>query len=236
MVQPPLKLMASLEKDVGFNTMELYFSITPAHTQMRLAELLEREMLKHDQQQTQLLGYVERMQDRLLSPMLFVLCLVAGALAIYFPDRQFTSEKVITMVLFGVIFVPLWWFFSGRLLRYLRARIAANRARTTFRGLNQRLIEARLRTNLKTAEGAYRLQLDDQGFTVIRPKGIKSGLAWGQIVRVRETPDFYLVACAELDRKGKAYVIPKHSDVMDAEVYQQGLKLFLSRVQNSVAF
>ncbi|SEE63491.1 hypothetical protein SAMN04490194_3189 [Pseudomonas migulae] len=89
---------------------------------------------------------------------------------------------------------------------------------------------------LKTAEGAYRLQLDDQGFTMIRPKGIKSGLAWGQIVRVREKPDFYWVACAELDRKGKAYVIPKHSNAMDAELYQQGLKLFLSRVPNSAAF
>lgn len=211
--------------------MELHFTITPALTQSRLAELLEREMLKHDQQLGKMQNHVERWQDRLLSPLLFVLCLLAGALTIYLPDRRLTTEKVISVVLFGVILVPLWWFGASRLLRYLRDRIAVNRtkSRTTFRGLNQHLIEARLRTNLKAAEGAYRLQLDDQGFTVIRPKGIKSGLAWEQIVRVREKPDFYLVACAELDRKGKAYLIPKQSDAMDAEQYQQGLKLFLSR-------
>lgn len=224
--------MPLLDTDVEFSTLELQFTITPAHTQIRLAELLEREMLKHDQQLSKMHGNVERLQDRLLAPLLFALCLVAGALAIYFSERQFTAEKVVSMVLFGVILVPLLWFGSGRLLPYLRARIAANRTkpRATFRGLNQRLIETRLRTNLKAAEGAYCLQFDDQGFTVIRPKGIKSGLPWEQIARVREKPDFYLVACAELDRKGKAYLIPKHSDAMDAERYQQGLILFLSRV------
>lgn len=211
--------------------MELHFTISPAHTQIRLAVLLEREMLKHDQQQTQLLGYVERVQDRLLSPLLFALCLGAGALAIYFPERQLTSEKIISMVLFGVVFVPFWWFFSGRLLGYLSTRMAANRTkpRAPLRGLNQRLIETRLRTNLEATEGDYRLQLDDKGFTMINPKGIKSGLAWGQVVRVKESFDFYFISCAELDRKGKAYLIPRHSDAMDAEQYQQGLKLFLSR-------
>ncbi|MET0775642.1 MAG: YcxB family protein [Pseudomonas mandelii] len=212
--------------------MELQFTITPAHTQIRLAVLLEREMQKHDQQQIQLMGYVERMQDHLLSPLLFALCLGVGALAIYFPERQLTSEKVISMVLFGVVFAPLWWFFSGRLLGYLSTRMTANRTkpRAPLRGLNQRLIETRLRTNLEAAEGDYRLQLDDKGFTMISPKGIKSGLAWGQVVRVKESFDFYFISCAELDRKGKAYLIPRHSDAMDAEQYQQGLKLFLSRV------
>lgn len=218
--------------------MELNFTITPALTQTRLAELLEREMLKNDQQLSNMQDHVDGLQDRWLTLLLFALCLVAGALALYLPDREITAEKVISLALCAVTLVLLCWFGSDRLIRYLRTRIVANRAkpRTTFRGWNKRLIEARLRTNLKTAEGAYRLQLDDQGFTMIRPKGIKSGLAWGQIVRVREKPDFYLVACAELDRKGKTYVIPKHSNAMDAELYQQGLKLFLSRVPNSAAF
>lgn len=224
--------MHSLEQDVEPSTMELQFSITPALTQNRLAELLEREMLKHDQQLSNMQDHVDGLQDRWLTPLLFALCLVTGALALYWPDRQITTEKVISMALCVMILVLFGWLGSGRLIRFLRTRIAANRTqpRKTFRQLNQHLIEARLRTNLKAAEGAYRLQVDDQGFTVIRPKGIKSGLAWGQIVRVREKHDFYLVACAELDRTGKAYLIPKHSDAMDAEQYQQGLKLFLSRV------
>lgn len=97
--------------------MELHFTITPAHTQIRLAELLEREMLKHDQQLSKMQDHLEHWQDRLLSPLLFVLCLVAGALAIFLPDRRFTTEEVISVVLFGVILVPLWWFGASRLLR-----------------------------------------------------------------------------------------------------------------------
>lgn len=227
--------MPTSETDVELSTLELHFTITPAHTQTRLAELLDHEMLKHDQQLSKMQDHVERWQDRLPSPLLFILCLAAGALAIYLPDRRFTIEKVISVVLLGVILVPLWWFGARRLLRYLRDRIAVNRtmSRTSFSELNKRLIEARLRTNLKAAEGAYSLQLDEQGFNVIRPKGTKSGLSWGQIVRVREKPDFYLIACAELDRKGKAYLIPKHSDAMDAEQYQLGLKLFFSRVPST---
>jgi hypothetical protein len=216
--------------------MELQFTITPEHTEIRIGELLESEMLKHDQQQARLLGHVARLQDRLLAPLLFGLCLVGGLLAIYFPERQFSNQKIIAMALFGVIFAVFWWFFSGRLLSHPRARIAASRAkpRAPLRGANQRLIEAKLRINLKAAEGDYRLLFDDQGFSLINAKGAKGGLAWGKIVRFKETPDFYSVACAALNRKGKAYHIPRHSDVMDADQYQQGLALFLSRVPDSV--
>ncbi|KOY02584.1 YcxB family protein [Pseudomonas nunensis] len=217
--------------------MELQFTITPEHTQLRVNELLEQEMLKDDQLQARLLGYITRLQDRSLAPLLFLLGLAGGMLAIYFPAREFSPQKLISMALFGVIFVVFWWFYSGRLLSHLRNRIADNRAksRAPFRRTNQRLIEMKLRIPLKAAEGAYRLQFDDEGFTLINTKGAKVGLAWAKIVRFKETPDFYSVACAELDRKDKAYHIPRHSDVMDAEQYQQGLELFLSRVPASAA-
>ncbi|MHC8366672.1 hypothetical protein ACYZT9_12535 [Pseudomonas sp. ZT5P21] len=166
-----------MKTDVEFRTMELHFTITPAHTQIRLAELLEHVMLKHDRQLSNMQGHANRLQDRLLAPFLFALCLVAGALALYFPDHHLTAGKVISLVLFGLILVPLWWFGSGRLLRYLRTRIAAKRGkpRATFRGVNQRLIESRLRTSLKTTEGDYCLQFDDQGFTVIRLRASRAG-------------------------------------------------------------
>ncbi|WPN55495.1 YcxB family protein [Pseudomonas sp. P9_31] len=232
------KLYPLQETDFGFNAMELQFTITPEHTEIRIGELLEREMLKHDQQQARLLSYVARLQDRLLAPLLFVLCLAGGMLAIYFPERPLTPQKIISMVLYGVIFMVVWWFFSGRLLRRLQARLAASHAkpRTTFRITNRHLIEIKLRNNLRAAEGAYRLLFDDEGFSLINTKGrgAKGELAWGKIVRLKETPDFYSVASAELDRKGKFYHIPKHSDVMDADQYQKGLKLFLSRVPDSV--
>lgn len=217
--------------------MELQFTITPEHTQLRVNELLERELLKDDELQARLLGHVARVQDRLLSPLLFLLGLAGGMLAIYFPARESSPQKLISMALFGVIFVVFWWCFSARLLSHLRNRIADNRAksRAPFRRTNQRLIEMKLRIPLKAAEGAYRLKFDDEGFSLINAKGANGGLAWGKIVRFKETPDFYSVACAELNRKGKAYHIPKRSDVMDAEQYQQGLELFLSRVPASAA-
>lgn len=214
--------------------MELQFTITPEHTQGRIAKLLEQEMLKDDQLRARLSGYVARLQDRMLAPLSFLLGLIGGMAAIYFPSRELSPEKLISMVLFTVIFVVCWWIYSGRLLSRLRKRIADNRAkpRKPFHNVNRRLIESTLRTKLKAAEGAYRLEFDDRGFTLIKikGKGAKSGLAWEQIVRFKVTPDFYSVACAKLDSKGKAYHIPRHSGLMDSDTYQQGLGLFLSLV------
>lgn len=51
--------------------MELQFTITPEHTQGRIAKLLEQEMLKDDQLQARLSGYVARLQDRMLAPLFF---------------------------------------------------------------------------------------------------------------------------------------------------------------------
>lgn len=217
--------------DIGFSPMELQFSITPAHTEIRLAEKLRQEMLKHDQQQARIMGRVAHWQSRLLGPLMLVLCLVGAVLAIYFPERRFTPEKVVALVLFALIFIPLWWRYSGRWLQHLQARIAANHAkpRAPLRGLNQRLIESRLRASLKAAEGIYCLTFDDQGFTLSNAKGGKSALAWEQIAHLRETPDFYAVACAELEHKGLAYRIAKHSDLMQPQEYQQGLQQFLSK-------
>ncbi|MEB0229032.1 hypothetical protein [Pseudomonas sp. 10S4] len=215
--------------------MELQFTITPKHTQVRVNEQLEQEMLKDDQLQARMLGYVMRFQNLLLGPLLFLLGLAGGMLAIYLPAREFSPQKIISMALFGVIFVVIWWFCSGRLLSKLRERIADNRAkpRAPFRRANQRLIEMKLRIPLKAVEGAYRLRLDDHGFTLINAKGGKGGLAWGEIVRLKVTPDFYSVACVKLDRKGKYFHIPRYSNDMDADQYHQGLELFLSRVPAS---
>lgn len=214
--------------------MELQFSITAEHTQLRIGALLEQEMLKDDQLRARLLDHVNGFQDRLLAPLLCCLGLVGGMLAIYYPARAFNPQTVVSMALFALIFVVGWWCCSARLLSRLRARIADIRAkpRVPFRSANRRLIEIKLRTQLKTTEGIYRLQFDDQGFTLIntKGKGATGALAWGQIVRLKVTPDFYSVACAKLDSQGKAYHIPRHSDLMDADSYEQGLQLFLRRV------
>lgn len=92
---------------IGFSPMELQFSITPAHTEIRLAEKLRQEMLKHDQQQARIMGSVAHWQSRLLGPLMLVLCLVAAVLAIYLPERRFTPEKVAALVLFALTFIPL---------------------------------------------------------------------------------------------------------------------------------
>ncbi|MDP4570842.1 YcxB family protein [Pseudomonas sp. LPH60] len=211
--------------------MELHYSITSANTQARLAEQLPQEMLRQDQQQARIMASVARWQTRLIGPLMFTLCLIGGGLAIYFPEQRFTPEKVIAMLVFVLIFSMLWWRFSKRWLTHLHARIAAHHAkpRKPLQGVNQRLIEARLRAPLKAAEGTYHLSFDDQGFSLGKARGKQSGLAWEQVVHLRETPDFYVVACAELQRKNMGYCIAKHSELMDAEEYQQGLQAFLSQ-------
>ncbi|WP_095162803.1 YcxB family protein [Pseudomonas sp. Irchel 3F5] len=211
--------------------MELHYSITPAHTRTWIAERLEQELLKQDQQQAQAMANVARWQSRLVGPLMFTLCLVGGMLAIYFPEQRFTPQKVITMAMFGLIFIPLWWRFSGRWIKHLQSRIAANhtKPRAPLRGLNQRLIEARLRAPLKSVESTYCLSFDEQGFTLDKACGGKSSLTWDQIVQVQETPYFYLVACAKMVNQGVACVVVKDSDLMPAEEYQQGLQAFLSQ-------
>lgn len=207
--------------------MELHYSITPAHTDAWIAEPLKQELLKDDQQHVRAMTTFARWQSRFIGPVMFTLCLVGGCLSIYFPERTFTPEKVIAMVAFALIFIPLWWRFSGRWIKHLQARIAATpiKPQAPLRGLSQRLIETRLRA----VEGTYYLHFDDQGFTLLNARGGQSSLAWKQIVHVQEITDFYLVADADMAREGMAYVIAKHSDLMPVEEYQQKLQGFLSK-------
>ncbi|MGC5701780.1 hypothetical protein J4P02_16395 [Pseudomonas sp. NFXW11] len=211
--------------------MELHYSITPAHTEARLAEKLPQAMLEHDRQQARIMAGVARWQKRLLGPLLFVLCLIGGTLALYVPERRFTPEKIIALVICGLIFIPLWWRYSGRWLNHLQALAAARQARrrAPLRELNQRLIAARLRAPLKAAEGAYSLSFDEQGFTLSNARGGKSNLAWTQVSQLQESADCYALASAEMARKGLACRIAKHSDLMPVETYQQGLQAFLSQ-------
>ncbi|WP_414159226.1 hypothetical protein ACMGG8_04295 [Pseudomonas sp. BNK-45] len=206
--------------------MELQYRLTPAHTEARLAEKLPQALLEHDQLETRISSATSRWQGRLLGPLILLLCLIAAPLALYFPERRFTPEKIIALVLCALIFIPLWWRFSGRLIQRLQAR---TRHRTPLRGLNHRLIEARLRVPLKAVEGTYHLSFDDQGFTLSKPPRAKSSMTWEQVVYLREAANFYDVASAEMQRKDQACRIAKHSELMDAEEYQQGLQAFLSQ-------
>lgn len=210
--------------------MELHYSITPAHTQAWIAEPLKQALLKQDEQQARAMATFARWQSRLVGPLMFTLGLIGGLLAIYVPEQRITAQKGITMALFTVVFIALWWRFSGRLVQHLQARIAANHAkpRAPIRGLNQRLIEARLLAPLKSVQSTYHLSFDDQGFTLDKARGGKTTLAWDQVVRVQQTPDFYLVASADMVRQGVACLIAKQSDQMPDDEYQQGLHAFLS--------
>lgn len=210
--------------------MELHYRITPDHLQSLIAEALKQELLKQDAQQARALATFARWQSRLIGPLMFALCLIGALLAVYLPERRITPEKAIALLLFTLVFIPLWWRFSGRWLGHLQARIAANHAkpRAPVRGLNQRLIEARLRVPLKSAQDTYKLSFDDQGFTLDKARGGKTVLAWEQVVHLLETPDFYHVASADMRAKGMACLIARHSELMPADDYQQGLQAFLS--------
>lgn len=225
------KLPPSPNMDLGPNPMQLHYSITPAHIEAWIAEPLKQELLKQDQQQARVMASFARWQSRLVGPLMFTLCLIGGLLAICFPERSISTQNAITMALFTLVFGALWWRFSGRWIKHLQARIAANHAkpRAPVRGLNQRLIEARLRAPLKSIESAYCLNFDEQGFTLDKARGGKTTLAWEQIVSVQQTPDFYCVACADMVRQGVSCLVAKHSDLMPAEDYQQGLQAFLSQ-------
>lgn len=203
--------------------MELLFTITPAHTDCRL----QREMQQHARQQAALEVRMAGWQERWLAPLLLCVGLGGGLLAIARPGQQLSPEKIIAMLVSTVLCILLWKRYSARLLGALRQHQAMRQA--PLQGLHRKLVRAGLRARLRRLEGGYRLQLDDQGFTLIHDRGVRERLEWAQIARLQATPDFYKVACARLAAEGKAYHIPRHSDAMDPAAYRQGLALWLSK-------
>ena len=207
--------------------MELLFTITPAHTDCRLQAAMQREMQQLARQQAALQARMARWQERWLAPLLLCLGLGGGLLAIARPGQPPSPEKIIAMLVSTVLCILLWKRYSARLLAALRQHQAMRQA--PLQGLHQKLVRAGLRARLRRLEGSYRLQLDDQGFTLIHDRGARERLEWAQIARLQATPDFYKVACARLAAEGKAYHIPRHSDAMDPAAYRQGLALWLSK-------
>ncbi|MCX7206502.1 MAG: YcxB family protein [Proteobacteria bacterium] len=211
--------------------MELQFSINSTHSVAKHIELLNSEMQKHDlmiaQRRNKLLGGPSRFAKALLffSPATSFLALI------YFSILKLNAESIIAFIIVSVIFYLLWHRYSNSFLnRSPKASLFIfDQFSKALRAGYKPLLSSILRTKLKVAEGSYRLLIEDQRFTLISHKGTRAQLAWSQIVYLKETPDAYKVACAKLLKKGLAYQIPKHSDIMDAEQYKEGLQLFLHK-------
>lgn len=196
--------------------MELQFTITPAHTAIRLEAALQREIAQLQGQQRRAVAHVAHWQSRWLSPLLYWLCLGAGLLA----------ESYIAMLVWVLLFTLLWRRYAPRLLGGVSAR------QPPLQGLHQRLTRSMLQTALRREEGRWRLLLDAQGFTLVharRHPPRQARTAWADIVRLQATPDFYCLATAALAAQGKAYHLPRHSDAMDPARYQRELALWLQR-------
>ena len=204
--------------------MELQFTITPAHTAIRLEAALQREIAQLQGQQRRAVAHVAHWQSRWLSPLLYWLCLGAGLLA----------ESYIAMLVWVLLFTLLWRRYAPRLLGGVSARQTGSQTdrQPPLQGLHQRLTRSMLQTALRREEGRWRLLLDAQGFTLVhagRPPPRQARTAWADIVRLQATPDFYCLATAALAAQGKAYHLPRHSDAMDPALYQQQLALWLQR-------
>ena len=187
--------------------MELLFTITPAHTDCRLQAALQREMQQHAQQQAALQARILGWQERWLSPLVLCLGLGGGLLAIARPGQPLSPEKIIAMLVSTVLCILLWKRYSARLLGALRQHQAMRQA--PLQGLLRKLVRAGLRARLRRMEGGYRLQLDDQGFTLIHDRGARERLEWAQIARLQATPDFYKVASARLAAEGSSTSQPR---------------------------
>lgn len=214
--------------------MELQFTITPAHTAIRLEAALQREIAQLQGQQRRAVAHVAHWQNRWLSPLLYWLCLGAGLLAIARPGRTLPAASYLTMLLFGLVFTWLWRRYAKPLLGGIRARQSGSQTdrQPPLQGLHQRLTRSMLQTALRREEGRWRLLLDAQGFTLVHaecdpPRQART--AWADIVHLQATPDFYCLATAALAAQGKAYHLPRHSDAMDPALYQQELALWLQR-------
>lgn len=198
---------------------ELRYTITAAHTRQWVDAALEREMQRDD-------ALAERLgaaQQRAVTPMLVLLAVCgAGWLLIH---RGATPETWITLALAALLLVPAWRFarpFAARLRRAMARQQADNTARG--RPISRALARLTLTTRFKRLQGDYRVQFDAQGMQVSRAGQPPAALRWSEVMHVRETDAFLVVACAALHRRGQAYWIPKHSDAMDPVAYRQGME------------
>lgn len=200
--------------------MELQFTITPAHTAIRLEAALQREIAQLQGQQRRAVAHVAHWQSRWLSPLLYWLCLGASLLA----------KSYITMLVWVLLFTLLWRRYAPRLLGGVSARQTGRQP--PLQGLHQRLTRSMLQTALQREEGRWRLLLDAQGFTLVHARRNplrQTRAAWADIVHLQATPDFYWLATAAQAAQGKAYHLPRHSDAMDPALYQRQLALWLQR-------
>lgn len=210
--------------------MELQFTITPAHTAIRLEAALQHEIAQLQVQQTRAAAKVAHWQNRWLSPLLYWLCLGAGLLAIARPGRALQAESYIAVLVFVLLFTLLWRRYAPRLLGGIRARQTSRQP--PLQGLHQRLARSLLQAALRREEGRWRLLLEAQGFALVHTRRSTSPpvhTAWADIVRLQATPDFYCLTTAKLAAQGKAYHLPRHSDAMEPALYQQQLALWLQR-------
>ncbi len=195
---------------------ELRYTITAVHTRRWVDEALEREMRRDDALAERLGG----MQQRAVLPMLVLVpACGAGWLLIH---RGATLATGITLALAALLLVPAWHIarpFAAR-LRSTMARQQAD-STSTGRPLNRALARLTLSMRFKRLQGAYRVQFDAQGMQVSRAGQRPASLRWNEVVHVRETDAFLVVACATLHRRGQAYWIPKHTEAMDPVAYRQ---------------
>ena len=209
--------------------MELRFTITPAHTAARLQAALQRETQRQQLQHARTTQRMARWQQRWLGPLLLCLGLGGGLLSIARPGRALQAEQAIAMlvVLCVLLYLLLWRRYASRWLAARHARQAGRQP--PLQGLQQRWLRPLLQARLQRQEGAYRLLLDAQGFTLIHAQGGQAREEWAQIVRLQATPDAYRLTTAALAAQNMAYDLPRHSDAMDPMLYQQQLALWLQR-------
>jgi len=197
---------------------ELRYTITAAHTRRWVDEALEREMRRDDALAERLGG----MQQRAALPMLMLLPACGAAWLLV--HRGATLETGITLALAALLLVPAWHLVRPFATR-LRNTMARQQAHSTANGrpLNRALARLTLTLRFKPLQGEYRVQFDAQGMQVIRAGQRSASLRWNEVVHVRETDAFVVVACAALHRRGQAYWIPKDTDAMDAVAYRQSM-------------
>jgi hypothetical protein len=129
------------------------------------------------------------------------------------------------MLVSTVLCILLWKRYSARLLGALRQHQAMRQA--PLQGLLRKLVR-RPAARLRRMEGGYRLQLDDQGFTLIHDRGARAARMGADRAPAGHAR---LLQGGQRPARGRGQGLPypRHSDAMDPAAYRQGLALWLSK-------
>lgn len=208
--------------------MEICFNLTANDFQALIDETIAARM----QRDEPLLSAVSQWQKRYRTHIAIGLAVLCAALAPWLIYGHYTAESMIALAL-GI---PLALIICRRLPAGVLGR--SQKQHQADSAVSLALLQRCLHWHMARARdrfiGLHTWHIGSDTLRIVLPNGQQAEATWNRIVYVSHTPSFYRLTNRLHRLTGLAYVLPKHSDEMEDDVYQQGISMILQRTMAGV--